>query len=85
MARQISDETRSETASCPFSFQCLDDSNRDVCEVDYCLKKSGCFLKSTKPNYCTYKLALDIPIRVNVLPDTNFLEVTTSERLSPTR
>jgi hypothetical protein len=55
MARQISDETRSKTASCPFSFQCLDDGNRDVCEVEYCLKENGCFLKSTKPNYCTYK------------------------------
>jgi hypothetical protein len=55
MDRQVSEETRNKTTRCPFAFQCLDDSNRDLCEVETCLRNNGCFLKTTKPNNCKYK------------------------------
>ena len=55
MAIHISDETRKKTTRCPFSFQCLDDNNRDVCTIDMCLGGDGCFLETAKPDYCTYK------------------------------
>jgi len=55
MFYKISEETINKTNRCNHKFKCLNDDNRDVCEVDICFGGNGCFLKRAKPDYCTYK------------------------------
>jgi hypothetical protein len=55
MFYQISEEIINKTTRCNHKFKCLNDDNRDVCVVDICFGGNGCFLKTAKPDYCTYK------------------------------
>lgn len=55
MFYQINEETINKTTRCNHKFKCLDDNKRDVCAVDICFGGNGCFLKTAKPDYCTYK------------------------------
>ena len=43
MPRYVNDEILDKT-NCPFSFQCLDEKNIDICPVDRCLPGNFCFL-----------------------------------------
>jgi hypothetical protein len=55
MPRYISDEILDKT-NCPFSFQCLNEENIDICPVDRCLSGNFSFLKTVKPNHCAYQM-----------------------------
>jgi len=55
MTRQVSDEILNKTL-CLFSFQCLDEENRDICTVDRCLPGNAYFLETVKQKDCFYQI-----------------------------
>ena len=54
MLYQISEKTINKATLCEHNFKCLNDDSRDVCVVERCFGGNVCFLKTAKPDYCTY-------------------------------
>ncbi len=58
MALFISTRTREHTAECMFSFQCLEEATRNVCDIDAHIEESLCSLDFVKNHLCSYKRRL---------------------------